>query len=121
MGSMSGVTGPRRIAPRGAVRLPVIDLVGSIRNTGCEPPVRVMPEEEIEAAVALLEVPGPELTKPPSTLPPMITAVPASGLPPRVLKAVVPINCSCPALINVPPEEEGQLKPAGRLGSLAQE
>src|SRR4051812_28216197 len=121
MGSMSAVTGPRKIGPRGAVRLPVIDLVGAIINTGCEPPVRVMPELEIEACVALLDVPGPVLRKPPSRLPPMTTALAASGLPPRVLKAVVPIICNWPELTKLPPEEVGQVKPEGRFGSLAQE
>src|SRR6185295_16026100 len=116
MGSMSAVTGPRKIGPRGDVRLPVIDLVGSMINTGVEPPVRVRPEAEIAAAPALLEVPGPVLRKPPSILPPMTTALPASGLPPRVLKRVVPSTDTVPALTRVPPEEEGQVTPEGRFG-----
>src|ERR1044071_743617 len=121
MGSTSAVTGPRKIGPRGDVRLPVIDLVGSMINTGCEPPERVMPEAESEAEVALLEVPGPVLRKPPSMRPPMTKALPASGLPPRVLKREAPIKDTVPALTKLPPEEAGQVKPEGRFGSLAQE
>ena len=51
----------------------------------------------------------------------MITALPASGFPPRVLGTLVPISEMVPALKRVPPDEDGQLKPEGAAVSLAQE
>ena len=54
-------------------------------------------------------------------LPPMTMALADSGLPPRVLKFCVPISEIAPALTRLPPEELGQVKPAGRPASLAQE
>src|SRR5690349_17856763 len=103
MESISAVTGPRITGPRGDVRLPVIDLVGSIKTVGAETPFRIKPEDEICAWPTLAEVPGPVLTKPPSILPPIITALPASGLLPRVLKRLVPNREIVPALISAPP------------------
>src|SRR4051812_7679543 len=101
--------------PRGAVRVPLIDLVGSISTVGEETPETSKPDEEISAWETLDEVPGPALRKPPSMLPPMITALPASGLPPLVLKRWVPISEIAPALTKDPPEEVGQVKPEGAL------
>ena len=58
-------------------------LGGSMISTGTEEPETISPEDEISAALMFEEVPGPVLTKPPSILPPMMIAEPASGLPPR--------------------------------------
>src|SRR5258706_7819593 len=121
MGSTSAVTGPRTTGPRGAVRVPVIDVVGSSNRVGEEPPEMIKPDEEIPAWVMLEDVPGPALRKPPSTLPPITTALAASGLPPRVLKRLVPISEIWPTLMKEPPEDVGQVKPEGRPVSLAQE
>jgi len=54
-------------------------------------------------------------------LPPITKALPASGLPPRVLKKRVPIKEIALALIKVPPELVGQVNPEGAEVSLAQE
>src|SRR5882757_3255412 len=103
MESTSAVTGPKITGPRGEVRLEVIDLEGSISTTGCETPEMTRPDDAIWAALAVLEVPGPVLTKPPSMLPPIMMALPASGLLPRELKILVPIREIWPALIKEPP------------------
>ena len=122
MESTSAVTGPKITGPRGALRLEVIDREGSISKTGCETPETTRPDDESVAAPALLEVPGPVLTKPPSMLPPMMMALPASGLLPRELKAVVPVRAIWPALIKAPPDDAGQVRPdVERPLSLAQE
>ena len=121
MESTSAVMGPKITGPRGEVRLEVIDRVGSINRTGWETPEATRPADEIVAAPALLAVPGPVLRKPPSMLPPITMALPASGLPPRALKLVVPIREIVAALIKLPPDEDGQVKPEGMLVSLAQE
>src|SRR5579863_1919808 len=109
------------IGPRGVVSVLVSDLVGSMIRTGAEAPEATMPEEEITAALMVEDVPGPALRKPPSILPPMMTAEPASGLPPRLLGMAVPISEILPALIKDPPDEDGQVKPDGAPVSLRQE
>ena len=58
-------------------------------------------------------MPGPALRKPPSILPPMMRAEPASGLPPRLEGVAVPISEMLPALTKEPPDEVGQMKPDG--------
>src|SRR6476660_9290762 len=118
MESMSAVTGPMITGPRGAFRPLVIDLVGSIRTVGLETPAAVMPDDEIKAWPTLLDVAGPALRKPPSILPPITTALPASGLLPRVLKFVVPISEIAAPLTKEPPELPGQVKPDGAAVSL---
>src|SRR6476659_7033459 len=105
MESMSAVTGPISTGPRGAVKPEVMERVGSIRMTGLEIPAWVMPADEIEAWLILLEVAGPALRKPPSILPPITNALPASALLPRVLNTVVPISEIAPALSREPPDE----------------
>src|ERR1700722_8213870 len=118
---MSAVTGPMMTGPRGVVSVPVIDLVGSMIRTGAVPVDDTRPEEEISAAETDEDVPGPAFSKPPSMLPPMMTAEPDSGLPPRLEGLAVPTSEMLPALKKVPPDEVGQEKPAGAPVSLAQE
>src|SRR5260221_14618351 len=117
MASISAVRGPKITGPRGTLWLDVVDLFGSISMVGCE----ARPAEVIEAWAKLLAVPGPALTKPPSMLPPITMALPASGLLPRALKMLVPIREIWPALTKEPPEDVGQVKPDGMVVSLAQE
>src|SRR5665213_3560974 len=121
MESTSGVMGPRITGPRGEVRVPVMDLSGSMSRVGWVTPDTIRPALEIRAWERLSEVPGPVLMKPPSMLPPMITALPASALPPRVLGVLVPISEMVPAWMKLPLDEEGQVKPDGMEVSLAQE
>src|ERR1700761_4901264 len=119
--STSAVTGPMMTGPRGVDSVLVIDLVGSMTSVGSETPDATRPDELIVAAPSVEAVPGPSLRKPPSILPPMITAEPASGLPPRWFGVDVPISEMLPALTKAPPEDVGQLKPEGAPVSLAQE
>src|ERR1700722_4919919 len=118
---MSAVTGPMMIGPRGVVSELVMDLVGSMTTTGAEDPETTRPEDEMMDDPAVDDVPGPALRKPPSMLPPMMMAEPASGLPPRLEGVAVPISEMLPALTKEPPDEVGQTKPDGAPVSLAQE
>ena len=117
---MSAVTGPMMTGLRGAVRTPVIDLEGSISTVGLTMPLPSRPAEAIEAVLTLEPEPGPPLKKPPAMLLAMMMAEPASALLPRGLMIAVPCIEIWPRLTKLPPEETGQVKPAGALVSLAQ-
>src|SRR5471030_1744167 len=121
MGSMSAVTGPMMMGARGALRVPVIDLDGSISTTGCTVPMPTRPAEEIVAMARLLAVPAPSLRKPPAMLLARMTAEPDSRLLPRGLMIAVPCSAIEPVLTKLPPDDAGQLKPDGALVSLTQD
>ena len=118
---MSAVTGPRIAGPRGTGVRADADLAGSIIMVGLTTPVVTRPLAEISATGILLDVAGPLLRKPPEMELAITRAEPLSGLPPRADGMPVPVSEMTPALMKLPPEAVGQVKPAGLAASLAQE